>query len=288
MTPKSKEYHIQNENEIETLVLIFSVVYFCVGRIGPNRLVGADGSGLPTVKLFSFGGDLYMQPGQEETTGVEEDANPTVVLQLDSAEMSNAITENIPMVESNLTAQHFPDTINSITVPSTEDFAVVNSGEETAYQTAYDNAEQAATSSDETPQEVGENTGEGGHIVVVRDDGTETGQPRKIICYIHGDLPANATNDMNFIQEIINKTGVVDNVSVSSDASDGLNATVATDQMVAAASSDFVGTEAQDLNSQVSDIVYSVPTNVESSNSISLGLEILAQNAVNDNQIVTE
>ena len=229
-----------------------------------------------------------MQPGQEETTGVEEDANPTVVLQFDSAQMSNAATDNIPMAQSNLTAQQFPDTINSETVPSTEDFTVVNSGEETTYQTAYGNVEQAMTSSDETAQEVGDNTGEGGHIVVVRDDGTETGQPRKIICYIHGDLPANATNDMNFIQEIISKTGVVDNDSVSSDASDGLNATVATNQMVAAASSDFVEIEAQDLNSQVSDIVYSVPTSVESSTSVSMDLEILAQNAVNENQIVTE
>ena len=270
-------------------MLIFSIIYFCAGRIEPNRLVGADGSGLATVKLFSFGGDLYMQPGQEEPAGVEGDANPTVVLQFDSAQMSNAATGSIPMAQSNLTAQQFPDAVSSETVPSTEDFAVVNSGEnseETTYEMVYDNTEQTATSGDETPQEVGENTGEGGHIVVVRDDSTETGQRRKIICYIHGDLPANATNDMDFIQEIINKTGVVDNASVSSDASDGLDATVATNQMTASPSSDFVGTQAQDLNSQVSDIVYSVPTSVESSNSISLGLEILAQNAVNENQIV--
>ena len=138
---------------------------------------------------------------------------------------------------------------------------------------------------EETPQEVGENTGEGGHIVVVRDDGIETGQPRKIICYIHGDLPDNATNDINFIQEIINKTGVVDNANVSSDASDGLSATIAPNQMVTAAPNDVVGTQVEDLNPQVSDTVYSVPTSLESSNSVSLGLEILAQNAVNENQV---
>ena len=55
----------------------------------------------------------------------------------------------------------------------------------------------------EAAPQLGEAEGEGGHIVVVRDDGTETGQPRKIVCYIHGDLPTNVTNDVNLLQEII-------------------------------------------------------------------------------------
>ena len=229
-----------------------------------------------------------MQPSQEETADVEADANPTVVLQFDSAQTSNAATDNIPMAQANVHAQQFPGSVNSGTVPSSEDFAVVTNDEisaETTYQMAYDNAEQVTNTGEETPQEVGENTGEGGHIVVVRDDGIETGQPRKIICYIHGDLPDNATNDINFIQEIINKTGVVDNANVSSDASDGLSATIAPNQMVTAAPNDVVGTQVEDLNPQVSDTVYSVPTSLESSNSVSLGLEILAQNAVNENQV---
>ena len=57
----------------------------------------------------------------------------------------------------------------------------------------------------------------GGHMVIVRDDGSRTGQPKKIICYIHGDLPSDFANDAAFLQQIIDKTVVSKDVDVTTD-----------------------------------------------------------------------
>ena len=72
-------------------------------KIGPNRSVIADENAHPTVKLFSIGGELYMQPSHEGTSGGESDENPTVVVQFDSnqnADLSTGGTSATPVAHS--------------------------------------------------------------------------------------------------------------------------------------------------------------------------------------------
>ena len=223
-----------------------------------------------------------MQPSQSGVSAARPDA-----LGLDSTGVSETATPtaiaNVQQSQYMPTEQASPE--ESVSAP--EAYTAVEGSEvstgEVAYQIA-DNVDETSTSN----LQVENGTGEGGHVVVVRDDGAKSGQPRKIICYIHGDLPSNVTSDMAFIQQIIDKTEVVhaEDTSTTTDENTTVQAVVAGDVNVPSPS-EITGAQVMEgLDQQFTNVVYGIPTTVNSNNATSLGFDTLIQDATNEDQVV--
>ena len=255
-----------------------------------NKSAIGDKDGQSTIKLFSIGGVLYMQPSQPEVPAANSDDNTTVVLRLDSTGVSDTATQNIDItgIQEDIPSQQasIPETMGGAEGYRVIDGTEVSAGEVT-YQVRDNVAEEASMGASSLQGENG--AGEGGHVVVVRDDGIKSGQPRKIICYIHGELPSNVTNDMTFIQQIIDKTGVVN--TQENLGTPGENTTVqtvvASDMNVQTLSETATTQLIEGLDPQFStNVVYSIPTSMISNNPASLGFDTLIQDATNDDQAV--
>ena len=265
-------------------------------KIATNRPPIVDKDNKSTIKLFSFGGTLYMKPSQSEMNVAKAVGNVTAnssVLGrvLRDTDAPNIATADAPLVQPSIHAQPPlpPEQSNTEEMVSAiEGYNLLSGNEVSAtgngtYQMEHNTTEAVTAPSETAGQEVDKSTAKGGHVVVVRDDGLKSGQRRQIICYIHGDLPSNITSDMTFIQQIIDKTKV-NNVNISdvTSSSDDNAAQVETNDVIASTSTQTL--DISDIDPQLAGIVYNVPTSVDSNCAMSLGLDTMKQDTISEDQ----